>query len=252
MRLFDNHCHLGYKDQNNAVPDLERARAAGVVGFINVGTNAAHSRRAIEIAAQHPDVWATVGLHPHDATEGVDSIVGLLGAHKVVAIGECGLDYHYDHSPRQVQRSAFTEQIDLANAHDLPLVIHTREAWDDTFELLDRCGVPRRTIFHCFTSGPEEATECLRRGAYLSFSGIVTFKNSSGNREAAGLCPLDRLLTETDSPYLSPVPHRGHRNEPAFVRHVVEAVANSRNADIEMIAEATVDNAMVAFGLAPT
>ncbi len=247
LRWADSHCHLDGEERPDGV--LDEARAAGVELFVTVGTDAARSQAAIDLASRHDDVWATVGLHPHDATQGVDTIVGLLAAPRVVAVGECGLDYHYDHSPRDVQRAAFAAQIALAHQHDLALVIHTREAWDDTFDVLRAEGVPERTIFHCFTAGPTEARHCLDLGAYLSFSGIVTFKNAPENREAAGLCPLERLLVETDSPYLAPMPHRGRRNQPAFVPVVGAAVAAARSVPTESVAAATLGNARVAFGL---
>ena len=150
----------------------------------------------------------------------------------MLAVGECGLDYHYDHSPRAVQRTAFAAQIHLAHERDLPLVIHTRDAWDDTFDDPATVeGVRERTIFHCFTGGPAEADRCLDLGAFLSFSGIVTFKSAAEVRDAARRCPADRLLIETDSPYLAPVPHRGRPNQPAYVRHVGEYVATLRGED---------------------
>jgi TatD DNase family protein len=202
--------------------------------------------------------WATVGLHPHDAVDGVDGLDALLAVELdpgvepadrvVVGIGECGLDYHYDHSPRPVQREAFALQIDLARRHDLALVVHTREAWDDTYDLLAAHGVPDRTIIHCFTGGPEEARRCLDLGASLSFSGVVTFKNASDVREAAALCPLDRLLVETDSPFLTPVPHRGTPNEPSRVPLVGAAIAQVRGVDTAEVAATTTANARRAYG----
>jgi TatD DNase family protein len=202
-------------------------------------------------------LWATVGLHPHDAVDGVDGLDGLLanelGGDRdpadrvVVGIGECGLDYHYDHSPRPVQREAFALQIELAHRHGLALVIHTREAWDDTFELLAANGVPERTIVHCFTGGPVEARRCLDLGASLSFSGVVTFKNAAEVREAVELCPLDRLLVETDSPFLTPVPHRGTPNEPARVPLVGAAVAKVKGLETGAVAAASTANARRAF-----
>jgi TatD DNase family protein len=248
MTWADAHCHLD--DERLGAGALAEAREAGVELLVTVGTDATRSRAAIALAAEHDDVWATVGLHPHDASQGVDTIVDLLGAPKVVAVGEAGLDYHYDHSPRDVQRQAFAAQIALAHARGLALVIHTREAWDDTFDILAAEGVPDRTIFHCFTGGPDEARRALDTGAYLSFSGIVTFKNAPENREAAALCPINRLLIETDSPYLAPVPHRGRRNQPAYVTVVGTAVAAVRQAPVDDIAAATLRNARVAFGLA--
>jgi TatD DNase family protein len=248
---IDNHCHL----EDERIPGgpaaaVERAMAAGVHTMITIGTDASHSEAAIAIAAAHDTVWATVGLHPHDAVNGIESIVGLLDAPKVVAIGECGLDYHYDHSPRDVQRAVFAAHVALAHERDLALVIHTRDAWDDTFDILRAEGVPERTIFHCFSGGSEEASLCLDLGAYLSFSGIVTFPSAASLREAAQRCPLDRLLVETDSPYLAPVPHRGRTNEPAYVPIVGAAIAAVKGVTVDTVAETSTRAATVAFSLA--
>jgi TatD DNase family protein len=158
-------------------------------------------------------------------------------------VGECGLDYHYDHSPRDVQRRVFAAQIALAHERDLALVIHTREAWEDTFDTLSAERVPSRTVMHCFTGGPDEARRCLDLGAHLSFSGIVTFRAADDVRGAAALCPLDRMLVETDSPYLAPVPHRGRPNRPALVPLVGAAVAGARGVPVSAVAEASWANA---------
>jgi len=194
-------------------------------------------------------VWATAGVHPHDASGGIDGIEALLSEPEIVAVGECGLDYHYDHSPRGLQREVFAAQIALAHAHSLALVVHTREAWDDTFDVLLAEGVPERTVIHCFTGGAAEAARCLSIGAYLSFSGIVTFKGASDVREAAELCPLDRLLVETDSPFLAPVPHRGKPNRPALVTLVGAAIADVKAISVETVADVTWKNANVVYGL---
>jgi TatD DNase family protein len=228
---------------------VEEARAEGVERVITIGTDAEESRKALDVARRVDGVWATVGVHPHDATEGVDGIIPLLGERKVVAVGECGLDYHYDHSPREAQRSVFAQQIALALEQDLALVIHTREAWDDTFDILNSEGVPHRTVLHCFTGGPDEARRGLDIGAYLSFSGIVTFKGADDVREAAALCPLDRMLVETDAPFLAPVPHRGQPNRPAWVKVVGEAIAGVTNVAAGEIEGATWANTARVFGL---
>ena len=233
----DNHCHLPVGAEATAV--VEAARAAGVTRLITVGTDAQRSIEAVEAAGRFDGVWATVGLHPHDAVDGIDALVPLLGRPKVVAVGECGLDYHYDHSPRPVQQAAFAAQIALAIEHDLALVIHTREAWPDTFDLLASEGVPERTVLHCFTGGADEARRALDLGLRLSFSGIITFKNADDVRAAAALCPLDRLLVETDSPYLAPVPHRGQANQPAFVTLVGAAVAEVKQVPTDDVARAS-------------
>jgi TatD DNase family protein len=246
-RWTDNHCHLPPGDASDAA--VADARVAGVTRMITVGTQAEHSRQAIEVARRHEGVWATAGVHPHDATEGVAGIVGLLDRSEVVAVGECGLDYHYDHSPRDVQRAVFAEQVALAHEHDLALVIHTREAWADTFDILEAEGVPARAVFHCFTGGPDEARRGLDLGLHLSFSGIVTFKNADDLRAAAALCPLDRLLVETDAPYLTPVPHRGEPNRPALVPLVGEAVARTKGVEPAEVAESSWRVAELLYGL---
>jgi TatD DNase family protein len=194
-------------------------------------------------------VWATAGVHPHDAKDGLDGLDSLLDAPGVVAVGECGLDYHYDHSPRDVQRAVFAAQVALANARGLPLVVHTREAWDDTFDILRGEGVSERVVFHCFTGGPDEARRCLDLGGHLSFSGIVTFPSAAEVREAAVLCPSDRLLVETDSPYLAPVPHRGRPNRPALVVVVGESLAATRGETAEQVADLTWTNAERVYDL---
>ena len=255
IRWTDNHCHLGW-DADEQVDAAEvdamvaEALDAGVERLVTVGTDALRSAEAVRAAARHPGVvWATVGLHPHEARHGLDGVVDLLDEAGVVAVGECGLDYHYDHSPRPVQRAMFAAQIALAHERDLALVIHTREAWDDTFAILDAEGAPARTVFHCFTGGPDEARACLERGGYVSFAGIVTFRSADDVRAAAAMCPLERLLVETDSPYLAPVPYRGRPNRPALVPLVGAAVADVKGVPVEAVAEATWANAERVYGL---
>jgi TatD DNase family protein len=229
---------------------LADARAAGVGRFVTVGTDAPSSHAVLDVARHHDDVWATAGVHPHDATEAdLDQITGLLSDPKVVAVGECGLDYHYDHSPRDVQRRVFAAQVALATEHDLALVIHTRDAWDDTFDVLAGEGTPARTVFHCFTGGEAEARRALDVGAVLSFSGIITFKTAHDIRAAAALCPLDRLLVETDSPYLAPVPHRGRPNQPAYVPLVGAGVAAAKGVPTEAVEAATHSTAEQVFSV---
>ena len=247
QRWVDSHCHLDPAGDVGAV--VAEAQAAGVTRMVNVGTDVASSQAAITVAAAHPGVWATAGVHPHDASGGIEGLEGLLSAPEVVAVGECGLDYHYDHSPRHDQRQVFAAQIALAHAKRLPLVIHTREAWDDTFDVLASEGVPDVVIMHCFTGGPVEARRSLDLGAYLSFSGIVTFPGAPEVREAAALCPADRILVETDSPYLAPVPNRGRSNRPAWVGLVGAVVADVRTVPTAEVAALTRANAIEAFGL---
>ncbi|MGZ6910516.1 MAG: TatD family hydrolase [Acidimicrobiia bacterium] len=241
----DSHCHLPEAaDAADAIVD--RALAAGVAWLVCVGTDLVTSRAAVAHARRRAEVVATVGLHPHDAVrldEEWAALVELAADPAVVAVGEAGLDHHYEHSPGPDQAAAFRAQIRLAQELDRTLVIHTREAWDETFAILDAEGIPARTVFHCFTGGPDEARACLDRGASLSFSGIVTFKNADEVRAAAVLAPLDRVLVETDSPYLAPVPHRGATNEPAWVAAVGAGVAAARGQEVGVVAAATRANA---------
>jgi TatD DNase family protein len=244
----DSHCHVPWEGLGAAA--VEEARAAGVTRLVSVGTDAAQSMAALKLAEAHEGVWATVGLHPHDAKLGVESVEPLVaGQPRLVAVGECGLDYHYDFSPRPAQREVFAAQIGLARRHNLALVVHTREAWDDTFDILEAVGMPERTVFHCFTGGPAEARRALDMGAWLSFSGIVTFKDAGAVREAAALCPLDRLLVETDSPFLAPVPHRGKPNAPSLVPVVGAAVAAVKGLEAGKVEEASWASAAEAFAL---
>lgn len=268
MLWTDTHCHLQYAaDGPERVAVVRRAVEAGVRRMVCVGTDLESSEQAVSVAAAQTrsggvlsvEVYATVGLHPHDATQGASAIASLLseldlgasGSSRVVAVGECGLDYHYDHSPRSTQRKVFAAQVALANEHGLALVIHTREAFSDTLGILEVEGVPERTIFHCFTGGPGDAERCLATGAYLSFSGIATFSNADDVRQSLVECPLDRILVETDSPYLTPVPHRGRPNEPAYVTYVGDRVASLKGLTPDEVASATTSNATAAFGLAP-
>ena len=245
---FDNHCHL----TSLKTPPAEMvaaAVAAGVTRLLTVGCTVADSDRAATVAEAFDNVWSTAGVHPHDAKDGIEGLEALLERPTVVAVGECGLDYHYEHSPRDVQAEAFLQQIELANRNDLALVIHSRDAWDDTFDLLDRSGMPSRTVFHCFTGGPDEARAAVDRGGYLSFSGIVTFPSAEELREAALSTPRDRILVETDSPYLAPVPLRGKANQPANVAIVGEFLADLLSVPAEEFAAITTTNAKTLFRL---
>ncbi len=247
---FDSHCHLQLLDDPQAA--IARAETTGVGRILVIGTDLESSRAAIDLASYDTRISATAGLHPHDASElaaeGVP-IETMLHADEVVAVGEAGLDYHYEHSPRGEQETAFRWQIRLAHRFGLPLVVHSRDAWDDTFRILDDEGVPERVVFHCFTGGPDEARRALERGAFVSFSGIVSFADADADavRAAAAVVPEGRLLVETDAPYLAPVPHRGKPNEPAFVPEVGAAVAAARGTSIDAVRAATAGNAAVLF-----
>ena len=249
VRWVDSHCHLQLAGGDEHVA---RAQAAGVEWMVCVGTDLETSQAALTLADRHPDVYAAVGLHPHDASKFPiewEMLEPLAVSDECLAIGECGFDLFYEHSPRDEQESAFRFQIRLAKHAGKPLVIHSRDAWDDTFRVLDDEGVPERTIFHCFTGGPDEAALALARGCYLSFSGIVSFKNAEELREAARRAPADRILVETDSPFLTPEPFRGTPNEPALVVAVGAALARARGVEPAEIAATTRANAMRAFGV---
>jgi TatD DNase family protein len=252
----DSHCHIqvGHGVQSVEESDdlVRRAHEADVVTMVCVGTDLETSLLALDLAGRHPSVYATVGLHPHDASKLCaewPQLEPLALDDRTVGIGEAGFDLHYEYSPRDEQEIAFRFQIRLAKRLERALVIHSREAWDDTFRVLADEGPPPRAVFHCFTGGPTEARRALDLGAYLSFSGIVTFKTADDLRAAAAMAPLDRVLVETDSPFLTPVPHRGKPNEPAFVPLVGAAVAAARDVDAATIARATRENAAVVFGL---
>jgi TatD DNase family protein len=225
-----------------------------VAAVVSVGTDLASSRAAVALAEREPDVWATVGLHPHDASRLAEEWPALealaRSTDRVVAVGEAGFDLYYEHSPQPDQEIAFRAQVALAHELDLPLVIHTRDAWADTFRVLDDLGAPRRTVFHCFTGGPDEAARAIAIGAHLSFSGIVSFANAHEVRAAAAGVPLARVLVETDAPYLAPVPHRGKPNRPAWVADVGAALAAARGEPVAEIAAATAANAEAVFGVA--
>ena len=244
----DTHCHVyDSGDERNTQEMIDLARQENVSLMVCVGTDRKTSIQANEIARANVDVFSTVDVHPHYATNGIATITDLVGNEKVVGIGECGLDYYYNHSPHDVQQRVFAEHIALAHANNLPLVIHTRDSWEDTFNILDQEGPPANMIFHCFTGGPDEATECLSRGGYLSFSGIITFKNAEETRQALHQCPRDRILIETDSPYLTPVPFRGKTNHPALVALVGAKVAEVLGVSVEEASTITTQNALVAF-----
>ncbi|WP_419842804.1 TatD family hydrolase [Candidatus Poriferisodalis sp.] len=245
----DSHCHLW--DRGDEL--VAEASRDGVAWMVDIGTDLERSMAALERARTLHGVVATVGLHPHEAADGPEALPALeqliAADQRPAAIGECGLDYFYEHADRTSQREAFAAQIAMAHRHELALVIHSRDAWEDTFDVLDAEGVPERTVFHCFTGGTGEARAALERGALLSFSGIVSFRNAAEVREAAAFVPADSYLVETDAPYLAPVPMRGKQNRPSWVRYVGEAVAAARGVPAAQVAAETTANAVRVFGL---
>jgi TatD DNase family protein len=256
--MIDSHCHLaGSEFEQDLEAVVNRARGAGVSGAVVIlsAGDRDEARRAGRVSALWPDVRFSVGIHPHHAGEhasDIDAGIALLDAevtaHRAAAVGEIGLDYHYDFSPRSVQQEVFRRQLRLARARQLPVVIHTREASDDTFRILGEEAAGVRVVFHCFTGTRAMAEQALEMGAWLSFAGIVTFPKATELREVARLAPADRFLVETDSPYLAPVPHRGKRNEPAFVVRVVETLAELRGESPSALGERVVRNSAAVFG----
>jgi TatD DNase family protein len=253
--LVDTHCHITdprFDSDRDAV--IERAHAAGVERLVAVGGGGPIelSEAAVELAAGEPSMRATAGIHPHDAKTYDDAIeqriVALAERGAIAAVGETGLDYYYEHSPRDVQKESLARQLALAERYDLPIVLHCRDAESDLRDVLasERDGQVRGVV-HCFTGAYEDARWYVDKGLLISFTGIITFKNADALRDVARRLPLDRIMVETDSPYLAPVPHRGKRNEPAFVAHVAETLAEVRNIDVETLAEATTGNALALF-----
>lgn len=247
--LIDSHCHLNYEGLAERQSEvLANARARGVRGFLNISTRRGEWEDVIAVAERERDVWATVGIHPHEADKhpdlGAAALVEASAHPRVVAIGECGLDYYYDKSDRAAQRERFTAHIEAARASGLPLVIHTRDAEPDTTAMLEQAveegGVTG--VLHCFTGSRALADRALELGFYISLSGIVTFKNAQALQETAKSLPRERMLVETDSPFLAPVPNRGKTCEPAFVTDTAAFVANLRGETLSDVAEATTAN----------
>jgi TatD DNase family protein len=256
MELIDTHCHLTFEPLVGDVAGvIERSRAAGVTGWITVGTSLEDSRKAIELAGLYPSVYAAVGIHPHEAKDGdaaaLAELKRLAQQDKVVALGETGLDFHYNFSKQPDQKRAFVAHLEIARELNLPVVVHSREAFDETVEILDRSGGGLKSVvFHCFSGSAEQARQLLSRGYYLSFTGVVTFRNAQTTREAARVVPLDRLVVETDSPYMSPEPMRKQKpNEPALMVHTARLLADLKGVDLEGLAQATTRNAVKFFGL---
>jgi len=249
MRLIDSHCHLNYEglvERQDEV--LENARNHGVQGFLNISTRQREWNDIIAVAEKNPDVWASVGVHPHEADAhpdlGAAALVEAADHPRVIAIGECGLDYYYDKSDRQAQRERFEAHIEAARDTGLPLVVHTRDAEEDTAEILQRAAREKGVtgVLHCFTGSADLARKGLDLGFYISLSGIVTFKNAADLQDTAKWIPADKMLVETDSPFLAPVPHRGKACEPAFVADTATFVAELRGEPVEWLAETTTAN----------
>lgn len=253
LEIFDTHAHL---DNEQFAGDLDqvfdRMAQAGVTRVLCAAFDLDSSRRAVDLAEKHPEVWASVGIHPHDAREVPEDyltrLADLARHPRVVALGEMGLDYYRDLSPRPVQRQVFREQLALVRELGLPVIMHVRDAFGDALEILRRDGISQAGgVMHCYSGSWEVAQECMKMGFYISLAGPVTFKNAVKQKEIARRVPEERLLVETDCPYLTPEPHRGRRNEPAYVRYLLEHIAGLRGVSLEELARVTTANAKKLF-----
>jgi TatD DNase family protein len=259
MELIDTHCHLTFEDlacDTDSV--IARSREAGVIGWITVGTDPEHNRKAVKLAERFENLYAAVAVHPHDARIVTDEILRELKEtarhEKVVAIGETGLDFHYDFSPRQDQRRVFEAQLEIARELNLPVIIHCREAFDETIDIIEQFigvkGGLKGVVFHCFGGSAQQARLVLDHGFYISFTGVVTFKNAEKAREAAKIVPADRLMLETDCPYMSPAPMRKQKiNEPALIVHTARFLAELKEMNKNDFARAVTATSKNFFGL---
>jgi TatD DNase family protein len=256
MELFDTHCHLTFDDLARDIDAfIARSIAAGVTGWLTIGTDPNENRKAVELTGRFENLYAAVAIHPHDAkTATSDTIAELkkLAANpKVVAVGETGLDYHYDHSLREDQRRVFAKHLEIAAGLNLPVIIHCRKAFDDTMDILQNYGSGiRKVVFHCFSGSAEQAKIVLDKGFYISFTGVVTFKNAEKTRRAAEAVPLDKLMLETDCPYMSPEPMRKQKiNEPALLVHTAKFLADLKQMPLADFASAVTATSRNFFGL---
>lgn len=259
MMLIDTHCHLDFPKLADQIDDvMARASEANIKQMVTICTRVREFDKIARIAEQHDNVFCSVGTHPHYAQDEsdilVDEIIALASHPKVVAIGEAGLDYHYDNSPRDIQKTVFRNHIEVARQTGLPLVIHTRDADEDTITILkdEMAKGAFPALIHCFTASRELSQEVLDMGLYISLSGVLTFKNSTDIQDIAKDLPLDRIFVETDAPFLAPAPHRGKTNEPAFTLHTAQKLADLKELPLEEIAQATTENFYRLFTKVPS
>lgn len=251
--FFDSHAHL---DDERFDPDRDEVikglKSEDISLYINVGADINSSKKSIELAEKYDFIYAAAGVHPHDAADlsesDMDILEKMLSHKKVVALGEIGLDYFYDNSPRELQRKWFIRQMELAKKTDMPVIIHCRDAMGECLEIIKKSGI-KKGVMHCFSGSRESALVLLNLGWYISFSGSVTFKNAKKLQQAAEIVPIERMFIETDSPYLSPEPMRGRRNNPAYVRHVAEKIADIKGISLDAVAKITKENAKNFFGI---
>lgn len=249
--MIDSHCHLAHEKFAEDLSDvLKRAKEAGISSMVTIGDSLAESKANIDLADAHEEIFCTVGLHPHRAKDWDESSAGILrdlSRHpKVVGIGEIGLDYHYMHSPKEVQKEVFRAQLLLAKELNLPVVVHTREAIEDTWEIINDVS-PSSLVLHCCSEEWKNVERFVERGYLLSFTGIITYPKTEAIRETVKRCPIENLMVETDAPFLAPEPHRGKRNEPAFVMDIAECVAAIKGISLEEVESITRENTLAFF-----
>jgi len=259
MELIDTHCHLTFEQLAGDIENvLERSKSAGVAGWITVGTDSEHNRKVLELAQRFESMYAAIGIHPHDAkdviSETITELKTLAANEKIVALGEIGLDFHYNFSKQPDQRRAFEAQLQIAHELNLPVIIHCRNAFDETIDILEQFirlnGQLKGVVFHCFGGTAEQARIVLDYGFYISFTGVVTFKNADVARQAAKAVPTDRLMLETDCPYMSPEPMRKQKiNEPALMIHTAKFLAELKGIEFEEFAFAVTETSKFFFGL---
>lgn len=256
MELIDTHCHLTFDDLDRDIENVvARSRRAGVTAWVTVGTDSLHNKKAVELAQRFENMYAAVAVHPHDAktvtAETITQLKQLAQNQKVVAIGETGLDYHYNHSLHHDQRRVFVEHLEIAAELNLPVIIHCRKAFDETMEILEQYAGPvKKIVFHCFSGSAEQAQIVLAKGFYISFTGVVTFKNAEKTRRAADVVPLNRLMLETDCPYMSPEPMRKQKvNEPALMVHTAAFLAELKKMDLPDFSRQVTATSRAFFGL---
>ena len=253
--LVDSHAHLDIRDFDNDRPDvIDRAVSGGLTNIITIGIDVGSSLRALELARKHAFIYASVGLHPHNAntfdSQELDSLAQIASDSKIVAWGEIGLDFYRRYSPRDDQLRSFQQQLETANDLDLPVIIHDRDAHDDVFKVLKKMGKgEKKGVIHCYSGDQDLAAAFIELGYYISIPGTVTYKKASHVRDVASSIPMERMLIETDAPFLTPVPKRGKRNEPLFVTYTAQEIARLRNIKFEEVARKTAENAQTLFGL---
>lgn len=255
LSYVDTHCHLDHHDELGVAEQVSRAREASVDVMITIGTDMASSTQAVRTASRHDAVWAVVGIHPNDAMEATDRVLEVISRlakePEVVGIGETGMDFYRDYTTPRQQEDSFRAHIDLAREHDKTLVIHCRDAWAECLRILEDQGPPDRVVMHCFSGTLDVVEHCAERGYYLSFAGNVTFKNADDLRTAAARSPRELLLTETDSPFLTPHPHRGSKNQPSMIPLVAATLAEAQGTEAEDLVPQIRENALRAFAIDP-